>query len=236
MNDKCITVFPYDPFPINNGITFINFQNKYEYSQLLFNLNLLKNHETFSDDVDQFIHFYLNDSDKLKDSLKELAIIGDITSFDINSTANIKSVFKTIVNDSYTINREKIESINEQINGLFFDMISIYDESFDFDLTEELIKLLKYKSIRVDTSIWNNYYDKIHSVITFYSDFSEKKTLLFHGLEHFINIEQLNELNNYLKSIGLNVISLESYPMTKKESTLEIKIYSIDDDHIRFDY
>ncbi|WP_125568696.1 type II-A CRISPR-associated protein Csn2 [Companilactobacillus insicii] len=236
MSPESITIYPYDPFDINYGITFLNLQCKEEFSNLLFKLNQLKKHETFVDDVDQYIHFYVDEKDNLKSSLKQVAMIGDLTSFDINSTSNLKLVLQKIVSDNEIINRDKIENLNKQINDLIFDSIMGYEEVFDYELLPELTKLLKSKDFKIDTGNWQNYYDKLQSVVRFYVEFSNKKLLLFHGLERLCSLEQLNELNDYLKSIELAVVSLESYPMSLKNPDLNNRVYSIDEDHVRFDY
>ncbi|USQ69920.1 type II-A CRISPR-associated protein Csn2 [Companilactobacillus allii] len=111
-----------------------------------------------------------------------------------------------------------------------------YDENFYYDLMPELTKLLKSKELSIDTSNWQNYYDKLQSVIRFYVEFDNKRLLLFHGLERLCSLEQINELNDYLKSVELSVVSLESYPMTLKRPGLNTHVYSIDEDHVRFDY
>lgn len=236
MSPESITIYPYDPFDIDYGITFLNVQCKEEYASFLFMLNQLKKHETFVDDIDQFIHFYVDEKDNLKASLKQIAMIGDLTSFELNSTGNLKLVLQKIVSDNQIINRNRIEKLNHEINELIFDSISSYDETFEYDLLPELIKLLKSKDFKIDSSNWQNYYDKLQSVVRFYVEFSDKRLLLFHGLERLCSLEQLNELNDYLKSIKLAVVSFESYPMTLKKSGLNTRIYSIDEDHVRFDY
>lgn len=73
-------------------------------------------------------------------------------------------------------------------------------------------------------------------IASFYSEFTTKKLLLFHSLEKLLSLEQLNELNEYLKSVSLNIVSLESYPLITKEKGRDVKVYSIDEDHVRFDY
>ncbi|WP_125588487.1 type II-A CRISPR-associated protein Csn2 [Companilactobacillus jidongensis] len=236
MSPESITIYPYDPFDIDYGITFLNVQCKEEYTSFLFVLNQLKKHETFVDDIDQYIHFYVDEKDNLKTSLKQVAMIGDLTSFELNSTGNLKLVLQKIVFDNQIINQDRIEKLNHEINELIFDSTSSYDETFEYDLLPELIKLLKSKDFKIDSSNWQNYYDKLQSVVRFYVEFSDKRLLLFHGLERLCSLEQLNELNDYLKSIKLAVVSLESYPMTLKKSGLNTRIYSIDEDHVRFDY
>ncbi|KRK81042.1 type II-A CRISPR-associated protein Csn2 [Companilactobacillus nodensis] len=236
MSPESITIYPYDPFDIDYGITFLNVQCKEEYASFLFMLNQLKKHETFVDDIDQFIHFYVDEKDNLKTSLKQIVMIGDLTSFELNSTGNLKLVLQKIVSDNQIINHDRIEKLNHELNELIFDSISSYDETFEYDLLPELIKLLKSKDFKIDSSNWQNYYDKLQSVVRFYVEFSDKRLLLFHGLERLCSLEQLNELNDYLKSIKLAIVSFESYPMTLKKSGLNTRIYSIDEDHVRFDY
>jgi len=236
MSPESITIYPYEPFEINYGLTIFNLQCREEFSSLIFKLNQLKKHETFVDDIDQYVHFYVDEKDNLKASLKEVAMIGDLTSFDVNSTSNLKLVFQKIVSDNEVINRDKIESLNKQINELIFDSTSGYTATFGYNLMPELTKLLKAKELVIDTANWENYYDKLQSVIKFYVEFGNKKLLLFHGLERLCSLGQINELNDYLKSVNLAVVSLESYPMTLKKSGLNAQIYSIDEDHVRFDY
>lgn len=38
-----ITIFPYKPFEINDGITLLNFQNIDEFSSFIFRINKLAN-------------------------------------------------------------------------------------------------------------------------------------------------------------------------------------------------
>lgn len=54
-----ITIFLYEPFPLENGITLFNFQGKAEYSQLIFRLNKLKKHDTLIDDTIELCIFTL---------------------------------------------------------------------------------------------------------------------------------------------------------------------------------
>lgn len=230
-----ITIFPYEPFKIAEGITLFNFQNKSEYSQIIFRLNKLKKHDTLIDDEDRIIHFYVDSKNPLEETLKDVSFIGDLTSFDINSTNNLKYVFKKIISDS-SVRKDEIEDINTQLNSIVFDAITSYESELSLDPFSDFEKLLKIKDVRLDVSKWDNYCDKIMSIVSFYNEFTSKKLLLFHNLERLLSLDQLNELNDFLKSIDLIVISLESYPMTLKEVDLNAKIYSIDEDHVRFDY
>ena len=230
-----ITIYPYDPFPLENGITFFNFQNKVEYSQLLFRINKLKKQDTLVDDPDRIVHFYTNPKKILEEKLTDISFIGDLTGYNLNSTPNIKYILKKILHDS-PILREKIENLNVNENNLVFEAITAYDSEINFDPFANFEKLLKAKEIRIDDSNWQNYCDKITSIVGFYSEFTSKKLLLFHNLERLLSHDQLNELNDYLKSLNLLVISLESFPMTLKEDDLNVKLYSIDEDHVRFDY
>lgn len=230
-----ITIFPYKPFAITEGITLFNFQNKIEYSQLVFRLNKLKKHDTLIDDEDRIIHFYNDQKDPLNEDLKAIGFIGDLTSFDINSTGNLKYVFKQIISDS-TILKNDIEDVNTQLNRIVFDAITSYESELSMDPFSDFEKILKAKDVRIDISKWENYCDKIIGVVSFYNEFTNKKLLLFHNLERLLSLEQLNQLNDFLKSIDLMVISLESYSMTLKEAELNATVYSIDEDHVRFDY
>ncbi|MFD1419276.1 type II-A CRISPR-associated protein Csn2 [Companilactobacillus keshanensis] len=234
MSNETITIFPYTPFNINSGITFLNFQSNDEFSKLIFQLNSLKNGETFLDDIDQYVHFYTDPDDKLKASLSKVALIGELTSYNINSISNIKLVLKKMISDSI-IYKNKSDQINQNLNDLIMNMVSGYDEIFDFELAPGLEKLVKSKNLKMDTSNWQNYYDKLQSVIEFYVDFSSKEMLIFHGLERLLNINQLNELNDYLKANKISVVSIESYPMVIKNDKINFRIYSIDEDHVRFD-
>lgn len=181
------------------------------------------------------MHFYTNPDKPLDESLKDLAFIGDVTSYDINSTTNLKYVFQKIIKDS-VIFKDTIETTNQEINDLVFEAVAEYHQSINFDPYSNLEKILKAKDVRLDVSKWANYCDKIMDVVSFYSEFTNKKLLLFHNLERLLTLDQLNELNDYIKSVNLIIVSLESYPMRLKEEGLNVKLYSIDEDHIRFDY
>ncbi len=230
-----ITIYPYEPFPLEYGVTLFNFQNKSEYSQLIFRLNKLKKHDTLTDDSDRIMHLYTNPDNLIEEYIKDVAFIGDLTTFDINSTSNLKYVFQKIVSDS-TIMRDQIETVNNQLNDVVFDAITTYDSQISLDPYSDFAKILKAKEVRLDVSKWGNYCDKIIDVVSFYNEFTNKKLLLFHNLERLLNLDQLNELDDYLKSVDLTIVSLESYPMTLKEDGNNIKVYSIDEDHVRFDY
>ncbi|MFC6324163.1 type II-A CRISPR-associated protein Csn2 [Companilactobacillus baiquanensis] len=234
MKNKTITIYPYQPFEIYDGINFLNFQSVDEFSKLIFQLNSLKNGETFLDDVDQYVHFYTDSSDELKSSIKKVALIGDLTEYNINSLNNTKNILKKIISDSI-IYKEKSDQINQNLNELIMDMTSSYDEIFDFESSPALEKIVKSKNLKIDTGNWRNYYDKLQSVIEFYRDFSNKTMLIFHGLERLLNINQLNELNEYLKANEITVVSMESYRMVTKSNKVNFKVYSIDEDHVRFD-
>lgn len=230
-----MTIFPYEPFELNSGLTIFDFQNKSEYSQLLFRLNKLKHHDTLVDDDDRVIHFYIDPDDSLNEKIKDVVFIGDLTSFEINSSANLKYIFQDITKNS-VISRDKIEEINGQINDLVFEAITKYSLPINYDPYSNFEKLLKAKEVCIETEYWKSYCDKIMDIVSFYSEFTTKKLLLFHSLEKLLSTEQLNELNQYLKSVSLNIVSLESYPLSLKDKALDAKVYSIDEDHVRFDY
>ena len=230
-----MTIFPYEPFELDSGITLLDFQNKVEFSQLIFRINKLKKHDTLIDDTDRIVHFYTDEKNPLDEKLKDIAFIGDLTQYEINSTANLKYVFQKAVQDS-ALFKDKLESINSQINDIVFDSVTNYTASLTFDPYSDFEKLLKVKDVRLDSSKWENYCDKIISIVSFYVEFTSKKLLLFHNLEKLLSFDQLNELNDYLKSVDLKLVSLESYPMIFKEEKLNAKVYSIDNDHVRFDY
>lgn len=230
-----LTIFPYQPFELNYGLTLLNFQNKNEYSQLIFRLHNLKTHTTLVDDQDRILHFYTDPDDPIEEHLADIALIGDLNNFDINSAAQLKVVLKRLISDS-TVLKDKIEGINSELNDLVFASITPYSVPLNLDFYADFEKILKAKGIFMDTSKWQNYCDKLMDVVSFYSEFFNKKILVFYSLERLLNSEQLNEINKYLKSVNLSIVSFESYPMMLKDETLDARVYSIDNDHVRFDY
>jgi len=230
-----ITIFPYQPFEIESGLTLFNFQNKSEFSQLIFRLHNLKSHATLTDDTNRILHFYTDPKNPFDENIKDVELLGDLNSFDINSATQLKIILKKVVANS-TIIKDEIEGANSELNNLVFEAITQYTVPLSIDLYANFEKILKAKGVFVDTSKWQNYCDKLMDVISFYSEFSSKKLLVFYDLERLLNLDQLNEIDNYLKSVDLTIVSLESYPMLLKEKGLNIKVYSIDNDHVRFDY
>jgi len=230
-----ITIFPYQPFEIESGLTLFNFQNKSEFSQLIFRLHNLKSHATLTDDINRILHFYTDSKNPFDENIKDVELLGDLNSFDINSATQLKIILKKVVANS-TIIKDEIEGANSELNNLVFEAITQYTVPLSIDLYANFEKILKAKGVFVDTSKWQNYCDKLMDVISFYSEFSSKKLLVFYDLERLLNLDQLNEIDNYLKSVDLTIVSLESYPMLLKEKGLNIKVYSIDNDHVRFDY
>jgi len=230
-----ITIFPYSPFNISSGLTLLNFQNKDEFSQLIFRINKLKNHDTLTDDDNRIIHFYTDTDNPIDEHLKDISIIGDLCSFDLNNSTQLKTVIKKVLTDSIVLQTE-IDTINSELNGIIFDAIAKYSLPLDSDSFSDFEKILKAKGVHIDASNWMNYCDKIMDIVSFYSEFTTKKLLVFNNLERLLNLNQLNEINNYLKSVNLMIVSFESYPMSLKEKGLDIKVYSIDNDHVRFDY
>src|SRR5699024_8699785 len=112
--------------------------------------NSLKNGETFLDDIDQYIHFYTDFNSELKSSITKVALIGDLTGYNINSVSNIKLILKKIITDSI-IYKDKSDQINQNLNTLIMDMISGYDEIFDFEISPDLEKIIKSKNLKIDT-------------------------------------------------------------------------------------
>ncbi|MFC6176775.1 type II-A CRISPR-associated protein Csn2 [Companilactobacillus huachuanensis] len=230
-----ITIFPYQPFDIESGLTLFNFQNKNEFSQLIFRLHDLKKHATLTDDTNRILHFYTDSKNPFDENIKDVELIGDLNSFDINSATQLKIILKKVVANS-TIIKDEIEGANSELNNLVFEAITQYSIPLSLDFYANFEKILKAKGVFVDTSKWQNYCDKLMDVTGFYSEFSNKKLLVFYDLERLLNLNQLNEIDSYLKSVDLTMVSLESYPMLLKEDGLNIKVYSIDNDHVRFDY
>ena len=230
-----ITIFPYQPFELESGLTLFNFQNKNEFSQLIFRLHNLKKHTTLTDDTNRILHFYTDSKNPFDENIKDVELIGDLNSFDINSATQLKIILKKVVANS-TIIKDEIEGANSELNNLVFEAITQYSVPLSMDFYANFEKILKAKGVFVDTSKWQNYCDKLMDVISFYSEFSSKKLLVFYDLERLLNLGQLNEIDEYLKSVDLTIVSLESYPMLLKEKGLNIKVYSIDNDHVRFDY
>lgn len=148
-----ITIFPYEPFTLDAGLNIFDFQNKVEYSQLLFRLNKLKKHDTLVDDDDRIMHFYINPDDEFDESVKNVAFIGDLTVFDINSASNLKYIFQDITKNS-VIYKDKLEHVNNEINDLVFGAIMEYSLPISLDPYSNLEKLLKAKEVRIDASKW----------------------------------------------------------------------------------
>jgi len=230
-----ITIFPYQPFELESGLTLFNFQNKNEFSQLIFRLHNLKKHTTLTDDTNRILHFYTDSKNPFDENIKDVELIGDLNGFDINSATQLKIILKKVVANSAII-KDEIEGANSELNNLVFEAITQYTVPLSMDFYANFEKILKAKGVFVDTSKWQNYCDKLMDVISFYSEFSSKKLLVFYDLERLLNLDQLNEIDEYLKSVDLTIVSLESYPMLLKEKGLNIKVYSIDNDHVRFDY
>lgn len=147
----------------------------------------------------------------------------------------MKIILKKIIEDSQIMLNE-IEKVNTDLNSVVFDSITRYSLPLTLDMFANYEKLLKSKDIKIDFSNWTNYCDKLMDVISFYSDFTNKKLLIFNNIGRLLNVNQLNEIHTYLKSVDLKLVSLESYPMIFKEKKLNAKVYSIDNDHVRFDY
>ncbi|MQS53509.1 type II-A CRISPR-associated protein Csn2 [Companilactobacillus mishanensis] len=233
--DNSLTIFPYEPFKLDFGINILNFQNQDEYSKIIFNLYQLRDKIRLFDDPDQFMHFYV-DNKLQKSTQKEMDFIGSLQTYSINSMPNLKLVYKKIAQSSNVEFKDAFEKINVELNELVFDAGCSFDGPFDYDSLSTFESILKFKSLKFDSGNWQNYYDKMLAVINFYKDFSEKRLLILHDLHKLLNLNQVNEMNDYLRSLKLTLISFESYEMISRTENLNCKVYSIDDDHMRFDY
>ncbi|MFD1471776.1 type II-A CRISPR-associated protein Csn2 [Companilactobacillus mishanensis] len=236
MNENLsVTIFPYDPFKLDSGLNIINFQNQDEYSKNIFNFYQLKEKIRLLDDPDQFIHFYIDDQMQTS-TQKEMDFVGSLQTYNINSMPNLKLVYDHIDKNSKVEYKDEFEKINLKLNELVFDSSCPFDGPFDFDNMSTFESMLKFKLLKFDVGNWQNYYDKMLSVISFYKDFTDKKLLIFHDLHKLLNLEQVNEMNNYLKTTELSIVSFESFDMSTKIEGLNCKVFSIDSDHVRFDY
>lgn len=187
------------------------------------------------DDPDQIMHFYIND-ELQKNFSKNVEFIGSIPSYAINSAPNLKMVYKRISENSMTEFKETFEKINVDVNSLIFDATSAFDGPFEYNELSTFESIFKFKLVKFDSGNWKNYYDKILSVVNFYKDFSDKKLLITHDLYKLLNLNQVNEMNSYLKSLDIAILSIESMNKPSKNVGIESLIYSIDNDHVRFDY
>ena len=234
-SQNSLTIFPYYPFKLDWGINEINFQNNSEFSSLLFHLHKLNNKEILLDDEENFVQFYTAKNLDTS-SLKNLEIIGDLNSFSINTTQNLKKVFKKISQDSLLEFNDQIESLNNQINGLIFDTTSRFDGQLSYDTYANFENLLKLKLLKFNEYGWTNFYDKILDVINFFNEFTDKHLLITYNLHNLLDYKQRNELNQYLNSAEISLVSFESIKFDLNTGKINHRIFNIDEDHIRFDY
>lgn len=234
MNNS-LTIYPYDKFQLINGLNIINWKNIDEYSQLIFHLYQLKSKIKFEDDEDNLLHIFI-DQELQKNFTTKINIVGGLQDFNLNTPTNLRLIYKKIFNESSYTLKSEIEQLNTQINNLIFDITTNYDGPLEYDPFANIEGLLKLKLVKISSSSWQNYYDKILSVINFFREFSEKKVLIMHDIVKLLNLEQLEELNDYLESSEINLISFESTDISESIKHSVINVSEIDEDHVRFDY
>lgn len=230
-----LSIYPYEPFEMEPGLNIINFRESNEYSKLLFFLYQLKNKVRFEDDSDNPIHFFVNKK-RESGNMKNLELIGSLPNYSVNTPANLKLVFKKITEYAQNEFRSEIEQTNTNINDLVFDSLSRFNGIFDYELLANFESLLKFKLVRFDNGNWQNYYDKILCIINFYTEFSEKKLLIFHDFYTLLNLDQLNEIHDYLKAADIILISFESNHFPQQLENRSWVTFDVDADHVRFDY
>ncbi len=222
---KKISIYPYDPFSIDTGITVLESKN----STLIWRLSRFLNDE--ADDV-----AVLSENDKILKVNKAIRYIGDVTIVpDFNKTFG-KQVAEVLVEHCDNDLMQQLQTADFSLKNNILRVI--FDNDLPFKITEnfDVLKLLKYLDLSIENVECESVYDIIEYVIDIANRLSDSSLYVFINARYYLSDEQIILLANEakIKNVSILLVSL-TLSSTIHEITIDdVVTYFIDEDFVDF--
>ena len=161
----------------------------------------------------------LEGEEELKPS-KNIEIVTDIISLDINSkkliTSAIESLNRFCVADEQ-LNAE-IEELHQKLHAGIIDLINELNSDFSISANWNLTKYLKAYDFSVSINVFGGILEKLMTYIQLTAEFMPKKILCFINLKSYFDTAELVELYKYAIYNKVAILLVES---SSKNITLD---------------
>lgn len=169
------------------------------------------------------------------DYQKEMVLIPELMSFDLNDRKIQGILLKQIVLQTLDDERVKLDQINTDLNAVINQLVLKYDVPLSFTENETVEELLKFKKIVIDKESIISYSDKMFELLEIISEFmSDNLIILFNVLPHF-GQNQLKELSEFIKIKEVNILLIERDINIDRLDLSNLIYHKIDRDLVLFD-
>ncbi|MFL2020379.1 type II-A CRISPR-associated protein Csn2 [Weissella hellenica] len=222
---KRLSIYPYDPFNIDIGITILESKN----SKLIWRLSRFLNDG--EDDV-----AVLSENSKILKVNKATRYIGDVTTVpDFNKTFG-KQFAEILVKHCDNDLMQQLQTADFSIKNNILQVI--FNNDLPFKITEnfDVLKLLKYLDLSIENVKCESVYDIIEYVIDIANRLSDSSLYVFINARYYLSDEQIMLLANEakIKNVSILLVSLTLSSAIHEITTDDVVTYFIDDDFVDF--
>lgn len=222
---KRLSIYPYDPFNLDTGVTILESKN----SKLIWRLSRFLGGE--ADDIAIF-----SENDKILKANKAIRYIGDVTAVpDFNKIFG-KQIAEILVRHCDNDLMQQLQTADFSIKNNILQVI--FDNDLPFRITEnfDVLKLLKYLDLSIENLKCESVYDIIEYIIDIANRLSDSSLYVFINARYYLSDEQIILLANEakIKNVSILLVSLTLSSAIHEITTDDVVTYFIDDDFVDF--
>lgn len=222
---KKLSIYPYDPFIIDTGITILESKN----SKLIWQLSRFLGGE--ADDIAVF-----SENDKVLKTNKSIRYVGDVTTIPDFTKIFGKQVAEILIKHCDNDLMQQLQTADFSIKNNILHVI--FDNDLPFKITEnfDVLKLLKYLDLSIENVECESVYDIIEYVIDTANRLSDSSLYVFINARYYLSDEQIKLLANEakIKNVSILLVSLTLSSAIHEITTDDVVTYFIDDDFVDF--
>jgi CRISPR type II-A-associated protein Csn2 len=189
-----MTLYPNEPIIVNEGVTFVNFQNAHHYWQWQ---QALQEEKIVFSDRNQVV--------AVNKAVQYIGSLEQNIDFD-------KLYAKTIVTMIMRhLDEEDLVQLSWHDNAIKTHLQQIFLENdlpMQLDPTRQIEQLIKAQQVRIETSNNGSAYDKIIDVVRIMFEFSEQRIIAFNNIHLYLSAEEILRLHEFSVAHGMKILSL----------------------------
>ena len=207
-------------------INILQISNKELFKRISYNIN-----KAVKDEIDEVVMF---DENKIYNISKEVMVINDFYSIDLNSTKMLKLLYKDIAT-KYTLEYgyESIQLDIKDVYNSIVDTLNDYDFNFTYKEEIDIIDLIKSLDVKFDREFYDNPYDNLMYLYDVVSNFKICKIIVLINAKLFLNENEIKQMYKQALHKDIKLLLIE-YGDEEDILEYESKIY-IDEDFDEFE-
>lgn len=209
---------------LNNGMMIIGTANHQVYLELL---NGFRGRN-------ELIKIFNDNFESLLKS-KYIDFYGDLINFEGLSSKSITSLINKIISGLMNDEINDLQHHSVEIQKMILSKLFMLDIPLTTDLEISIKDILKNAKIHLDDSVCDNPYDIINLLIRLKIEIDDKSMIVVCNLANYLDDDQLTEIHNMCKEVGLSILDIEYENGSINRSGI-CRYYFIDKDFVDWQY